>query len=525
VRSTAPAPAGDAVTSPPRPVLPPRFRRNVVSVYLNIVVSALILLVMTPVLVRGLGKDGYGLWVLLTSLAPYATLLDFGLGSATVKYIGEYYGRDAELTGRTVSTTLSTLTVVGVVVLAAGIPFSFFFPSLFHVQHTQHAAAVVGMLLFTFSGAVSLPGTTFESTLMGTQRYDVTNLTVLAVLAAKGVAWAVIIAMGGSIVELAAATVVLETGGHFILFFAVRRLPDVRFRFLSFDRGLAGRLVGLSAWIALGEASTFVIRQIDPVVVAAVVSVPAAGVYAIGQRLSVGVELLIRPMMTGLLPHASHLSTRDDPALLRAAMLAGTRITLAVAGPICLTVVLLAGPAIHLWVGSGFSSARNVAIFLSTAIAVAAVTRPSVLMLQGIGRARAVVRLVAVEAALNLALSIWLGKTIGLEGVALATLIASTVARFGLMIPFVCRSFEVPIREFVGSIMRAHVPPIAATLGVGWLIERTDLLQIPTLVAAGMALPLAYVATFVVTGLKADERRRLAAMGRHVGASALARIS
>jgi len=88
-------------------VLPPRFRRNVVSAYLNIVVSALILLVMTPVLVRGLGKGGYGLWVLLTSLAPYATLLDLGLGSATVKYVGEYYGRDTESTSRTISTSLS----------------------------------------------------------------------------------------------------------------------------------------------------------------------------------------------------------------------------------------------------------------------------------------------------------------------------------------------------------------------------------------------------------------------------------
>jgi O-antigen/teichoic acid export membrane protein len=511
--------------SAPAPVLPPRFQRNVVSVYLNIVVSALILLVMTPVLVGGLGKAGYGLWVLLTSLAPYATLLDFGLGSATVKYVGEYYRRDSELTGRTISTTLSTLTLVGAVVLAAGIPFSLFFPSLFHVQHGQDAAAVVGMLLFTVSSAISLPASAFESTLMGAQRYDVTNLTVLVVLAAKGIAWGVIIATGGSIVELAVATVVLETAGHFILFFVVRRLPDVTFRFPSFDRRLAGRLVRLSAWIALGEASTFVIRQIDPVIVGAVVSVPAAGVYAVGQRLSVGVDLLIRPMMTGLLPHASHLSTREDPALLRATMLAGTRITLAVAGPICLTVVLLAGPAIHLWVGSGFGSARNVAVFLSTAIAVAAVTRPGVLMMQGIGRARTVVRLVAVEAVLNLVLSVWLGRTIGLEGVALATLIASTVGRFGLLVPCVCRSFGVPIREFVGSLVRAHVPPIAATLAVGWLIGRTDLLEIPALIAAGIALTVTYVATFVVTGLKADERRRLAAMGRRWGTSALARIS
>jgi O-antigen/teichoic acid export membrane protein len=512
------------MTASASPVLPPRFRRNVMSAYLNIVVSALILLVMTPVLVRGLGKGGYGLWVLLTSLAPYATLLDLGLGSATVKYVGEYYGRDTESTSRTISTSLSTLTLIGMIVLAVGLPFSFFFPSLFHVQHGEEGTAVVAMLLFTLSAAAALPGSTFESTLMGAQRYDVTNLTFLVVLTAKAVAWGVIIATGGGIIELAAVTVALETAGHFVLFFFVRRdLPEISLRFPVIDRALAAGMIRLSGWIALGELSTFVIRQIDPVVVGLVVSVPAAGVYAIGQRLSVGVDLLVRPVMTGFLPHASQLSTRQDPTLLRETMLAGTRLTLAITGPICLTVAFLAGPAIDLWVGRGFGAARDVAIFLAAAIAVAAVTRPAVLMLQGSGRAHAVARLVALEAALNLFLSVWLGRSIGLEGVALGTLIASVVARCGLMLPYVCRAFDTPVSEFIGSLMRAHLAPVAATVGIGWLVTRLDLVHIPALLGAGAALTVTYAVTFVATGLRSHERLQMITAGRRWWLRAVAR--
>lgn len=496
-------------------LFPPRFRRNVASGYLTSVVSALILLLVTPVLVAGLGKGGYGLWVLLTSLAPYSSLLDLGLGSATVKYVAEYHGRDVDLTGRTISTSLSTLAILGVVVLLAGIPFSFIFPSLFNIEAGDRSTAVIAMLLFTFSAAISLPATTFEAALMGIQRYDITNLTFLMVLSAQGLAWGIIIFMGGGIIELSLATVAFETAGHLGRFVAMRRiLRHVPVSFRSFDRRLAGRMMHLSGWIAIGEATTVVIHRIDPLVVGAVAGVPAVGIYSVGQRLAAGVDALIRPTLTGFFAHASRLSAKQDPNELRAAMLAGTRLSLAIAGPVCITVILLAHPAIHLWIGGGFSSSGSVALFLVSGMAVAAISRSGFLMLQGAGYQRVTAKLSAFEAALNLTLSITFGLTIGLIGVALATFVATAVTRLFLIIPYVCRSFRVPLTEFFAVVARAHVPPIGVTLLVGWVIERVDLASIPALVGAGVALVAVYVLTFVATGLRRDERKRLASAVR-----------
>ena len=68
------------------PDLPRRFRRNVLTSYANTATTALVALVMTPVLVHGLGTEAYGIWVLAGSLALYLELLEFGFGLATVKY-------------------------------------------------------------------------------------------------------------------------------------------------------------------------------------------------------------------------------------------------------------------------------------------------------------------------------------------------------------------------------------------------------------------------------------------------------
>jgi hypothetical protein len=307
------ASAASMTSSPHATVLPPRFRRNLISVYLSFAITAAVVVVMTPVLVHGLGKDGFALWVVLTSLAPYATLLDFGLGSATVKYVAEYHRRDPDLMSRTVSTSFWTLTIIGLALLVVGVPFSFAFPTLFDIGSANASTATLAMLIFTVSAAASLPASTFAATLMGLQRYDITNFSFVAVLAAQGIAWTIILAMGGGIVELAVATVTLDAAGHVARFVAVRRILETTgVRRALFDRRVAGRLMRLSGWIAVGEATTVVIHRIDPIVVASVAGVPAAGVYSVGQRVAVGAEGVIRPTLTGFFPHASRLSGNDD---------------------------------------------------------------------------------------------------------------------------------------------------------------------------------------------------------------------
>src|SRR5436190_42665 len=74
--------------------LPRRFRRNVSTGYLKTGSSALITLVMTPVLIAGLGTEAFGIWIVIGSLALYREILQFGFSTATPKYVAEYAALD-----------------------------------------------------------------------------------------------------------------------------------------------------------------------------------------------------------------------------------------------------------------------------------------------------------------------------------------------------------------------------------------------------------------------------------------------
>src|SRR5438093_7159197 len=49
--------------------------------------------VLTPFVLSRLEADGYALWVLMSAVASYGSLLELGIGGAAVKYVAEHVAR------------------------------------------------------------------------------------------------------------------------------------------------------------------------------------------------------------------------------------------------------------------------------------------------------------------------------------------------------------------------------------------------------------------------------------------------
>lgn len=494
-------------------VLPRRFQRNVGSNYAMTATSIVVAVVMTPVLVHGLGKVEFGVWSLVGSLVWYLPLLEFGFGAATVKYVAESHARgEHERVRSTVATSFWILVVPAVIALLLAVALAALFPVLFDVSPAVERAAQILILVVALDLACAMPMDTFGNVLVGLQRYDLLNATLVVVLISQAVAWAIVLAAGGGLVALGIVTVALSLAGQFSRLVLAHRLsPDVSVSPSFFDRSLIRPLAGLSAWFSVATWARVVIQRLDVVVVGLVVGVTAAAVYAVGQKLALLAEQAILPLTRTFFPHSSELAGRHSTRELGAAVQMGTRITLLVAGPLCLALAVFAEPAIRAWVGSGFDDAAIVVVFLAAATAVKALTQVAIQMLLGTGKARGPALMTGGEAVLNLALSVVLAQTMGLEGVALATLIAATAVHLGVILPFACREFGIRTSSFVVAMLRAHLPSAAVAFLVAVALARVDPEGIPAVTAAGAAVAAAYVLVFAAAGLEPDERRRLLA--------------
>jgi O-antigen/teichoic acid export membrane protein len=488
--------------------MPTGFRRNTVTSYLNTVSSLVVALVSVPVLTRGLGDSEYGIWILVGSFVLYLELFEFGFGSTTIRYVAGALARGDQQEARVaVATSFWLLAVPGVAALFLGVGLAAAFPHLFDLDPALVTPTQVLLVLLAFDLALSIPSDTFGGVLVAAQRFDLLNTTLIVTSLAQLAGIGIVISAGGDLVALGITTIALSLLGQLSRFVLARRIvPDLSVSPSLVRRSLLRPYAGASVWFFVQEISVVVIQRIDALVVGAVSGVASAGVYGVGQKLALLGDRLVDPAIAVFFPHAAGLAAQDDREGLRAATRTACRIAVGVALPPCLVIALLAAPALDAWVGDDFHEARLVVVYLAAATALSAMRKPAQLVLNGVGALRTPALLNAVEAAANLVLSIVLCHTMGLVGVALATLISSGTVTVLLFMPFAARAIGLSLPTLVGDLLRAHLLPLAVVGALGAVLLEVGVSGVLPLLGSGAGLALAYVVVLAFTGFRPEER-------------------
>jgi O-antigen/teichoic acid export membrane protein len=217
--------------------------------------------------------------------------------------------------------------------------------------------------------------------------------------------------------------------------------------------------------------------------------------YALGGALAVPV-----------VPTASRYLATGDERRLRELVVRGTRYTLALFVPLCVTLMALAEPILEVWLGERYGDgAAALTILVSYWLLYGGlVVTPGFLV--GAGVARYVARILVVVAALNLVLSLVLTPAVGIEGPALATAIPFVLA-FPAVLTLGLRASGAALGELA---RRAWLPAYALGAALaGALIGlrlAADPATLPAVLGAAAAGVLAYWLAFYVLVLDPAER-------------------
>jgi len=351
--------------------LPRRFGRNVFMNYVAQAVTALAAIVITPLLLRHLGRSAFGIWILASSVVTYLQLFAAGFGGATTRLVAEDATVRPEAAVRTLNTTFFVLVPLGALALGAGIGVAFAFPAVFHVAPALHTDVVVAVAVLAVAMAAALPCDTFGGALLGHQRFDLLSVSNALLVAATTVASIVIVVNGGGIVALAVATTAISVSFHLVRYGMLRHIePATRLRRRLVDRVQLGRVVRLSGWFLLLAVLTAIYNTLcDVLIVGIVAGVRAAAVYAVGSRLAKAAMQALDSLAQVFFPHASHTARNESRAALADIAVDGTRVTLLGGTMASLVFAVLASPGIRAWVGPGYHTAAEILVVLAVAMA------------------------------------------------------------------------------------------------------------------------------------------------------------
>jgi O-antigen/teichoic acid export membrane protein len=474
------------------------------------VAGLVVLLAVVTVLARRLSLAELGTYGLTATLATYLLILKNSIGGAAQRAMVAAQRDEERVSAFSTAAVLYAVTGLFTGLLIAAVGSGIAAAVLDGELQHQAQLGVVGLGAVTAVGlaaSVNLDALRAALLLTRSAANEIAGLAVFAALmltlALSGAPLWSLIAASGSI-PLLSGTVNLV---------ARRRLGlAYRFRRGAFAPERARALLPTAGWLLVIELSSLVIYGLDRIVLGVLASPVAIGLYEGPVRAHNVIYALNQSVGVTTLPVAAGYSgegggeQEGDRARMRRLVLRGSRYTLALFVPLTVTAMALAAPALEVWLGARFrDAAPALTIIVSYWLAYGMLAvNPNFLV--GAGRARQVSGVVVTIAALNLALSVALTPSLGIEGPALGTAVSYLVF-FPLMLRIGLGVGGVSLGELArGAWLPAYslgAVLAVALVGLRLALDPHDLLTVVALLVGG---PLAYWEAYYLLALDEDER-------------------
>jgi O-antigen/teichoic acid export membrane protein len=497
------------------------FRRNALGVYGVYAVSVVSGLVVTPVVLHEIGDVEFGIWAFIGSITIYLSVLDLGVGPSIVRFAAKARGEEApEETNRLASVGLAMYAAIGLVTLPVGAFVAWLVPHLVETPDDLVWPARIATFLVVLSLAARFPLGLFTNLLLAQQRFDVQNLANVISVALYAALVVLLVPNGGGLILLGALTLGTTLLRLVLpLAWIPREVPGLRLRRAYVTREGVRELTSFSGSLFLIHVASKVVLSTDVVVVGIVLGPVAATLYAIPAKLFTLAFGLSSAATNLTFPAFAEYEGAREPERQRRLLLAGLRGGSAVAVLLVLPLLLIPDQLIHAWVGDGYGESTAVMALLA---AVAFVHQPVYLLTQYLtakASQHGIARLLIAAVTANVVLSVILAQTVGMWGVALATLVTDVAVLLYALPRLVAPVAGRPTRLLAAAIVRPVLPAVGAALvvlvGAARLLDQDTLLG---LLPLGVLWCLVGGLVVVRWGLESDERRALARLVPGLGA-------
>ena len=475
--------------------------RNIGSTWIVVVVTMAATYVLTPFIIESLGREGYGVWTLITALTGYLSLFALGVPMASVRFLAQHVAeRDVAKINQVIGSCAGLYLMIGGGVLALGGALTLFFLQLVDVPSTLQAAAPLALALMTVQVSAGFIGLLPEGILMAHHDFVLRNLVRLGgVLLRLGLTVS-LLWWNASLVTLAVdqlASISFDFGVCWLL--ERRRYHGVRINLAIFNTGALRRVFSFSVYVLLLGAGTRLIFETDALVLGAFRGVGDIAYYAVANSLVVYVMDFVLAIAAVVAPMATRLQTEGRLDDLREVFLKWSKVAFTLTILVAAFLFVLGPRFIGWWIDPSFEqpSGTVLQILVISSLVFLPVRGVALPTLMGLGKPKVPAVAFLLTGVANLILSIALVKPLGLAGVALGTAIPNVV--FALVVlGLACRELSISpfgyIRYVVPKVLLGGLPILAF---LEWCRQALNVTTFTGLAAAGSAMLLLFGLTAV----------------------------
>ncbi len=481
---------------------------------------SLVALVTLPMIVHGLGKEGFGILSVAWLVLGYSNIFDLGLGRATTKFVAEYLRPEKNhLLPGLVWTSLALQLVqglAGAAVIAACVPFVV--THLFKMPPAFVGETRTTLFVLCASLPVLLVGNAVRGILEAAQRFDLSNLVGVPASVAFYLLAPVAVALHVRVAGIVLLQVLIRLAAAVVyLVLSLRELPILRQHFLLSKAALKP-LAAYGGWVTVSTIAGPTFGELERFMIASVVSVGALTYYSAPYELVTKLVIFPAAVCSALFPFFSYHGSNNE-GMVSDVTSRTMKFLFLLMTPFTAVFVLFAGDILRLWLGADFAAQSTVVLqVLAISFFMNVFAQIPYTSVQALGRPdlKAILDLVALPTYALVAW--WLLRRTGINGAAFAKLFITVIDTVCLFI-FARKLKAFSLRDWgSGPLLRTLAISLGLTLAL--FTVKMSHLSLPVKCSFVVGCCLTYLIAFWFVSVDVCERRLLIALPQRLFVSA-----
>ena len=417
---------------------------------INMIVTVAIGLVMTPFLLSHIGVRQMGMWMLVGSFTGFYGLLDFGITSAVSRYLTLGFSRnDVKACNSYASIGFYIFLAVGSV--AAVISFVIALINYLVYRQSVDDIGIMSwvIVILGINFMIDFPLRVFSGIITGCLRHDLNNMRqfifrILGTCLTIG-----IVLHGGKIIEISLGSFFISILSAISFYWLSKKVfPQLSLSPKSVRREDIKPLFNYSIFTSLTSITDVLRFRISGIIIAGFLSVEVVAHYGIASTLIGYFQQTMGHCTMWLTNWFTRLDAKNDMDAIRKHAMFAYKITVLLATFIAFGMMFWSIPFITRWVGPQFLDAYDPLVLLTFGMMFAMWQSPTTRVLYATANHHYYSGVNAIDATLNVTLTLILVPWYGMTGVAIGNCTAMLVSKMFILPQVIVRILKISNREY-----------------------------------------------------------------------------
>lgn len=336
--------------------------------YISMGLGYLVSIIYTPIMLRLLGQSEYGLYNLVASVVAYLGVLNFGFGSAYMRYYSRYkVVDDKEKIATLNGMFLIIFSFIGLIAVIAGTVLAMNTEVIFGSELTsvELERAKILMIILVINLAISFPNIVFKSHITANERFVFLKLVQMIKTVANPFVVLPLLILGYGSVGMVIATTFLNITIEVInAVYCINKLK-MKFSFRNFDFKLMREMTVFSSFIFINLLIDQINWNVDKFILGRFRGTVSVAVYGLAAQLNTYYLSIATTISSVFIPRVHRLvANSDNNSELTKLFTRIGRIQFIILSIISSGLIFFGRPFINLWAGKSYDGSYPIVLLL-----------------------------------------------------------------------------------------------------------------------------------------------------------------